>query len=160
MTAIEAGALAPFAVSAVAAVWLDVSRRCLPNWLCAMVWLAGLGFAAATVGWAGAGSALLHSLLALAVGMALFGMRMIGGGDAKYYAANAAWFPLSHGAVLLFAVGLAGLVLTLILWIPMKRRAARRSFNDRSADPFAKLPFGVAIAAGGLASFAWFLAGG
>jgi prepilin peptidase CpaA len=79
--------------------------------------------------------------------MALFAMRAIGGGDAKFYAALAAWFPLSMGLYYLFYVSLAGLAL-LVVWF-LARKFMLRTLPDLKPDsPFRKLPYGVAIGAG------------
>src|SRR3546814_2063409 len=51
-----------------------------------------------------------HAAIALVVGMVLFGMRIVGGGDAKYYAALALWFRLGEAWRLLAFVSLAGAV--------------------------------------------------
>src|SRR5687768_17239943 len=89
--------------------WLDLRYRLLPNWLCALALLAGLSATFTAEAFSGSISALLHSCIALSVGMVLFGARLIGGGDAKFYAALAGWFPLSSSVRLLIAVALCGL---------------------------------------------------
>ena len=83
--------------------------------------------------------------------MALFAAGLFGGGDAKFYAGMAAYFPLSAGFSLLLYVAIAGGILALG-WI-----VGRRMLGGKFAEPkgaYAKLPYGVAIAAGGL-SLVW-----
>ncbi|QIG55097.1 peptidase A24 [Altererythrobacter sp. BO-6] len=125
----------------------DILKRRLPNWLSLALLVTGLAFAFANggieaIGWHGA-----HAAIALAVGMALFAGGIIGGGDAKFYAGAAAWFPLSDGLSLLLSVSLAGLA-AIIIWF-----GSRRVFKPGAIDPdslYAKFPYGVAIAGGGL----------
>lgn len=136
------------ALIAVAACYFDVAQRRLPNWLCLAAFLAGLAFTGLTGGPIDLGLAALHAVAALLVGMALFALGAIGGGDAKFYAALAAWFPLALAPVLLLSVSLCGLVLV-VVWLTW-RRSLRTASKD---DVFAKLPYGVAIAIGGLVAF-------
>lgn len=125
----------------------DILQRRLPNWLSLALLVSGLVFAFTNggleaIGWHGA-----HAAIALAVGMALFAGGIIGGGDAKFYAGAAAWFPLSEGFALLLTVSLAGLV-AIIVWF-----GSRRVFKPGPIDKdslYAKFPYGVAIAGGGL----------
>ena len=132
--------------------YLDIRTRRLPNWLCLIGLLAGAGFSVIQGGWTLAVMALLHALVALLVGMGLFAMRWVGGGDAKFYAAMAAWFPLQAGLGLLVAVSLTGLML-LIAWLPFRRRLMRADSGLALDSDFRKVPYGVAIAGGGLISF-------
>lgn len=145
MGAVQPLGLAALALTGLYAAWSDLHHRRLPNWFCLLVAGAGLAWVLALGGVGGAGSALLHGALALAVGAALFMLGGLGGGDAKYYAAVACWFPLASGLQLLMAVSLAGLVLALG-WLTMQR--LRRRPADPASPDFALVPFGIAIAAG------------
>lgn len=153
-TGIEPGALAALAALGMIAARLDVVERRLPNWLCALTGVAGLVTMLVLGGPELAVGAALHAALALIGGMLFFAAGMIGGGDAKFYAAVAAWFALRDGLYLLVSVTLSGLLL-LVLWALLwrRQRTASETPPDRQ-DPFAKLPYGVAIALGGVASFA------
>lgn len=125
----------------------DIRDRRLPNWLSLALLLLGLAYGYSqggmtALGWHGA-----HAAIALLVGMALFAAGIIGGGDAKFYAGLAAYFPLSEGFTLLLWVSLAGLV-AIIIWF-----GSRRIFRPGPIDKdslHAKFPYGVAIAGGGL----------
>ena len=143
--------VAVLAAIAVTACYYDVAQRRLPNWLCAITLVAGLAVTGLAGDWVQMGMALAHAVLALVIGMALFAVGAIGGGDAKFYAAMAAWFPLGLGVVLLFSVSLCGLAL-LVVWLGW--RLSRRAAPRNKDDVFAKLPYGVAIAIGGLIAFA------
>jgi prepilin peptidase CpaA len=133
---------------------LDYTVRRLPNLLCLITALAGLAASFTLHGASGAGSAALHGLIALVVGMVLFRFGAVGGGDAKFYAGIAMWFALGQAPRLLLAVSLSGLLL-FIVWFTVRRlmgkKVHRRAEND--ADRF---PYGAAIAAG--AVVAWFTA--
>lgn len=125
---------------------LDWRARILPNWLCAVTALAGLGQAALVSPPAAPFYAFLaHGALALVGGMILFAMRWVGGGDAKLYAALACWFPLRQAVPLLVSVGLCGLIL-LIGWFIVRR--LRGEMIVTRGGQSAKLPYGLAIAAG------------
>jgi prepilin peptidase CpaA len=128
-----------------------VRQRRLPNWLCLAVLIAGLGTGYALHDASWAGSSALHALAALLVGMGLFALGMIGGGDAKFYAAMAGWFPLKLAIGLLGIVSAVGLVL-LLAWLGWRRMT--RTTAPVAQGDFAKFPYGVAIAAGAVATFA------
>lgn len=129
------------------AAWLDVTQRRIPNWLCAITALAGLIAAAVLApSWWTVGSHALHMGVALLGGMALFAMGIFGGGDAKFYAAVAAWFPLGMAVLLLIDVALCGLVL-LVLWFTW-RRLRGLPIRKPQGTSFDGLPYGLAIGAG------------
>lgn len=137
--------------------WLDWRDRRLPNWLCGLALACGLGLASAAGGVSTVIPHLEHAGLALVVGTGLFAGGLIGGGDAKYYAALAAWFPLAEGFRLLLLVALAGLVLTSGLWALVWRQGARARAGAGAAaltQP-QTVPYGVAIAAGAMIAQVW-----
>jgi prepilin peptidase CpaA len=148
--------LATFATIAVCGLWLDVRYRLLPNWLALLAAATGLAAAAWTGGAGAAGLAATHGVVALLVGLGLFAMRWIGGGDAKFYAGVACWFPLWQGLFLLVSVSLVGLVLTLGMLLVLRRTPRRGGLPQPEArdDAFRQVPFGVAIALGGLVALA------
>jgi prepilin peptidase CpaA len=76
---------------------------------------------------------------------AAFYLGMMGGGDVKLAAAFALWFPIASTVKFLVLMSVAGGVLTLAIvgW----HRAARRKGRPN-------IPYGVAIAFGGLAILA------
>ncbi len=129
----------------------DIKWRRIPNWLSLAVLAFGLAWAGtdgglAALGWHGA-----HFAVALVVGMVLFAIGAFGGGDAKLYAATAASFALQQGPALLLWVSLSGLV-AILAWIIGKRLLPMS--EDRRKGDFAKFPYGVAIALGGV-GMAW-----
>jgi prepilin peptidase CpaA len=153
MNLLSIAATATLVAVAATGAWLDGRYRRLPNWLCAIGLVAGLAFGYLADGWTWAGMSLVHCLLALVVGMGLFAMRAIGGGDAKFYAALAAWFPLEQAFYLFVSVTLTGLVLTLIVWLPLRRKRPKAGLPSPADDAFAKVPYGIAIALGAVLSF-------
>ena len=132
--------------------WTDLRLRKIPNWLCLINLALGMAWMFYTSGWTGVGTAALHVVGALTVGMVLTAMGVLGAGDAKFYASMAAWLPPGRALWLLVSVSLAGLVLLLgfMFWRLTRQSKAHR---DDNAD-FAKLPYGLAIGAGGLLAVA------
>lgn len=134
------------AFSAVGAL-LDAFTRRLPNILCGAMLVVGLALAFSNGGWAALGLHAAHAAVALLIGYGLFLAGIFGGGDGKFYAATAAFFPLSQVLGLFVAMTAAGFVLA-VGWF-----AAKRGFKveKRLKGDFAKLPYGVAIASGAVA---------
>lgn len=127
----------------------DVRSRRLPNLLSLVAAVIGLTLGYQTlpegVAW---WSPLLHGLVALIGGMILFGLRWIGGGDAKYYAALACWLPLGQAVLLIGTVTGLGLAL-LLTWFIVRRISGKVGMGKDAAS----LPYGVAIGAGALATY-------
>jgi prepilin peptidase CpaA len=138
--------LLPAAAIAAGGAYLDIRDRRLPNWLCAALALAAAAGLALSQGAALLPSAVLHAAIALVVGMLLFRLGAIGGGDAKFYAAAALAIPASPMAGPLAMVGwtsAAGLVLLIAM-------ATGRRMLGRPGGLLKgwAVPYGVAIAAG------------
>lgn len=134
-----------------AAAWLDLRHRRIPNWLCLVTAVSGLFLAVFIAGAAVAGTHALHTMISLLEGMVLFRIGAIGGGDAKFYSATSAWFPLSQAISLFVSVALCGLLLV-IGW-SIYRRAKGYPLKGNGA-PFDGLPYGMAIGAGALGAMA------
>ncbi len=127
----------------------DVFDRTIPNWvsiLIAILFLPTAYFAELSLeqfGW--------HALvgaIALIIGIALFYLRIWGGGDAKLVAAVSLWMGLQAEPTFLAAFAIAGGLIALPLIII--RRMKFEPKNDRLAKMLdtKKVPYGVAIAAG------------
>lgn len=99
----------------------------------------------------------LHFLLALAIGMLLFGRGWIGGGDAKLYAAVALWFDWNGAVALVFLTTFSGLLLTIAFVVVRMSGISRNRHSN--AKPKSKMerriPYGVAIALGAVLTAAW-----
>ena len=88
-----------------------------------------------------------HFVVTLIIGMLLFSKGWIGGGDAKLYAAVALWFD-SNGAVsLLLFTTVSGALLALLFII-----ARITGLRKNVAKQDRRIPYGIAIAAGGIMS--------
>jgi prepilin peptidase CpaA len=102
-------------------------------------------------------SAMLPSLVAavavLALGIALFSRGLLGGGDVKLMAAVSLWAGPALVLPFVFVTGIAGGALSLALVTP---RLFSRSAAVVAAPP---VPYGVAVAAGGLYVASRLLAG-
>jgi prepilin peptidase CpaA len=133
------GGEAAFVGLLLAAAVIDGRSFRLPNWLTASLALAFVPWAAAGAGdpsfylWhASCGAALF-----LVCGWA-FSRGLMGGGDAKLLAACALWTGWAELARFLLTTGMAGGVLALAV------------LTLRPPEAHGRLPYGIAIAAGGL----------
>ena len=137
----------------------DATSYTIPNWISATLALAFvpvallLGLSLGQIG-----LAVLVAFSVLLVGIILFALRWIGGGDAKLLAACALW--LGPTALMMFLLTTAllggGLALGLLalrnpLLVPLVQRAPR--WVGRLLTPGADVPYGVAIAAAALIRF-------
>ena len=136
----------------------DLRYRRIPNLIPALIvllfivgWLLGFPF---TGPWWAHG---FHFVAALLVGMLLFRFGWFGGGDAKLYAACALWFSFSDALLLMFVTTASGAVIVLVRALAI---VARSIFGSPGAPPDGPrqrraprtIPYGIAIAAGGIAS--------
>ena len=135
-----------------AAFW-DLRRMRIPNWLNGALALLFLPLAAVTLPpetilWRVAGAALV-----LAIGLAFFAIRKMGGGDVKMLAAAALYIPAEQAGM-----ALQLLSLTLIIGLGavlMTRKALSDPENSwRSLRPGARFPMGVSIGAALIAHLA------
>lgn len=133
------------------AAWTDVRQRRIPNWVSAVTLATGLAATFAVGGLEQMGWSTAHFAVALFVGMILTALRWIGAGDAKFYAAIAAWLPIQFGLWLVVSVALGGLLL--LVGFAIKRRGRIVRISAEHSD-FDKLPYGIAIGLGGLLAVA------
>ncbi len=135
--------LAALAAALVYACVDDLRRRIIENWLTggialgAPLWWWTNGYAL----WPDVGLQLILALGLFLLFMIFFVLRAMGGGDVKLIGALALWFPLGTMATILTVMAVVGGVLTLAMIV---RHHLRR-------DPGRpEIPYGIAIAAGGL----------
>ncbi len=130
-----------------AAAISDLRAYRIPNALPAILMLlfgvAQIMDSSATVPW----SNLAHFGISLIVGMFLFSRGWIGGGDAKLYAATALWFAWDGAVTLLFFTTIAGAVLA-AAFIAARLLGLRKNIPKKDR----RIPYGVAIAIGGVVS--------
>lgn len=164
----------------VLAALTDLRERRIPNWLtagAAALYPVYLVLTPVPTAWLGAvGLALLVGV----VGLVLFARELVGGGDVKLIAATTLWAGLDHFAIFALVTTLTGGVLGLISlwlqrWSPLlqahlaglgliaasarpeaagtaaSQEPAASPALESSAPAAPTLPYGIAIAAGGVA---------
>jgi len=141
--------VAAVAAALVAGAWSDLRTRRIPNQIPALLALLyPLVFffytAAPTPWWGGlvAGAGLLI------LGAGLFAVGALGGGDVKLLAAAALWAGPAYLLEMVLITGLAGGALTLPALL--RRLVAARVLGPGTVAGGETIPYGVAIAAGGL----------
>ena len=137
----------------------DALSYTIPNWISlALVALFPLAAVAAGLPLA---TMALHAgvgVAMLVVGMFMFALRWIGGGDAKLFAAGALWLGWPALTPFVLYAALAGGALTLCL-LSLRSPALRPmallgpGWMHRLAEPDGPVPYGVAIAIGAIAAF-------
>ncbi|GAB5501746.1 prepilin peptidase [Pyruvatibacter sp.] len=142
----------------IAAAASDAASMRIPNWLTGTLAMA---FPIAAAGTAMPLETLgLHVAVgfgALIICMGLFATGWIGGGDAKFFAATALWLGPYHilGFALISTVlgGFLTLALLSFRKLPMPAPLAAQGWLMRLHDPKEGVPYGLALAAGGLLVF-------
>lgn len=122
--------------------WTDVTRRHLSNWLVLATLASGLAIAAIQGTPSEFLSHLGHFAAALAIGLALFAAGAWGGGDGKFYAAVASWFPIGAFFNLVLAISMVGLAILVVRLVKLRGRL----FSKDSKG----VPYGIAIGLGAL----------
>jgi prepilin peptidase CpaA len=94
---------------------------------------------------------LLAGLVAFVLGAALFAARLFGGGDVKLFAATALWAGPALAMPLVLAMALAGGLLVLLIAARLlAQRALAPAGGPADSLRAQPVPYGIAIAAGGL----------
>jgi prepilin peptidase CpaA len=142
----------------VTAAAFDLATYTIPNWL--SLTIAALFPAFAIVADLTIVQFALHiavgfALLALA--MMLFALRLFGGGDAKLIAATALWMGPPGILPFLMATALTGGALAtfviLLRRLPLPAALADREWARRLHERKRGVPYGIALAGGGLAAY-------
>jgi prepilin peptidase CpaA len=123
----------------------DIRHRRIPNW--SVLAIGGL-FApwAIFVSTASVLSSLAAGLVALMIGVILYGFRVVGAGDSKLLAVVALFAGMDHLLQLLVLIALVGGVIALISMISRPTRAMVM-LHMRGKGEFGRgIPYGVAIA--------------
>lgn len=134
----------------------DLITMKIPNWI--SLALIGAFFPVALLIGATPTDIALHAgvgVAALLVGMAMFALRWIGGGDAKLLAATCLWMGVSGVAPFLIWTGLAGGAFCLLLmagrqYFPLVAPSVSQGWVNTLMEPDGDIPYGVAIAVGAL----------
>lgn len=135
----------------------DAMTMTIPNWISAMLVVTFLALSLAVgmpmqdIAWSvGVG------FLVLLMGMALFALNWLGGGDAKLLAATALWFGWAGVFQFLIYTMFAGGALSLLLIsfraVALPEQVTEVRWVARLHKAGEALPYGIAIAIGGLAA--------
>jgi prepilin peptidase CpaA len=136
----------------------DVLTLTIPNWISlALLALFPLLAFVAGLGWQELGWHALIFAVALAAGVGAFAAGVVGGGDAKLFAAVSLYMGPIAVAPYVFYVAIAGGVLAMVFLVlhrPSFAHWARRSsVLAQIVERGMAIPYGVAIVAGGLIAF-------
>jgi len=151
---LELLAIAAFAGLLIYAACSDVARLIIPNWVSLAMLAAFPVFAlAAGMPLREFGLHLAFGAGALVVGYFMFAANVIGGGDAKLFAAATVWTGFVAFIPFLFGTVIAGGILALALLAARQFVAQAETnlpFVNRLLTGQSGIPYGVAIMAGGL----------
>jgi prepilin peptidase CpaA len=142
--------LAALALLLLAAAVGDARRYLIPNWISiavAALYPLYILLHPEAVDWA-AGIAVALGLFGFGFVLHLLGV--IGGGDVKLLAAAGLWAGPQYLVPLLLIMALSGGVLALVLMIARASRVRVRHLRAGPTRGHGQLPYGVAIAAGGM----------
>lgn len=175
MNPIPIGAAWLVAAVLVEAAIIDGRRLKVPNWLTYHLAFGGLVFAAWSGGWAGLGSGLAGLIVGLALLLPVYAIGGMGAGDVKLLAGVGAWF--GPGVVLgafLVSTIVGGLMALAMIWrsgrwrhhwgqfkriggdIVLVHDPARLAAEAAARKPtMLLLPYGIPLAIGSIAYFAW-----
>ncbi len=149
MSGVHIVAVLAFAALLLGAAGEDVHRLTISNWISlAIVGLYPIYVLSSPVPVAWPWSVAIGALT-LAVGFGLFAFRLMGGGDVKLLSATALWAGPGLFASFIFLTAIAGGIVGLAILLLRRRRMAPAADGTLAAQP-AVMPYGVAIAAGGL----------
>ena len=137
------------------AAWTDLRARRIPNGIVASIGLLWLPFAL-TLPLPTAGLSLGLAMAVLVAGMGAWSAGWFGAGDAKLLAALGLWAGPAHLLPLLLTMAVSGGLLAIAMLLARRLRAAMpaalgTAWIETGSDPASiSLPYGLAIAAGGL----------
>jgi prepilin peptidase CpaA len=144
-------ALLAFIASTLAAALSDAARFLIPNRYPAVIALSFLVYAIAKPApfWA---FGLIVAAAVFIIGAVLFARGIVGGGDVKLFSAMALWAGIDQFALLAMTTALVGGVLALLRLLPVHWLAPAGTAPDSgfAAKLHQPIPFGVAIACGGI----------
>ncbi len=143
-----------FAGCMLAASWSDMTTMTIPNWI-SLVLIAGFLIITPFVwqGWSEFGTHILVGMTCFVLGVGMFALGWMGGGDAKLMAATSFWWVWTDLAIYLVFTAMAGGVLALFLMLGRQFLPVRLLTTDwmhRLFKDEKKMPYGLALAFGAL----------
>ncbi len=158
MEALQLVLLAVLPALVIVAGLKDLTSMKIPNWISGLLILGF--FPAALLLGLGAAEIGIHvavAVAALLIGMGLFALNFLGGGDVKLMAAACLWLGLSGSGVFVLATAVIGGVFSLALlvsraWL-QPYVGAGPGWLVQLMEPKGHIPYGVAIAAGALVAW-------
>ena len=158
MEALQLPFLAVLPALAIVAGLKDLTSMKIPNWISGLL-ILGFFPAALALGLppAAIGLHLAVAVAALLIGMGLFALNLLGGGDVKLMAAACLWLGLSGSGVFVLATAVVGGVFSLALlvsraWL-QPYVGAGPGWLVQLMEPKGHIPYGVAIAIGALVAW-------
>ncbi|MBT4427940.1 MAG: hypothetical protein HOC88_13640 [Rhodospirillaceae bacterium] len=142
--------LAVLAALLVTAAVGDVRKYIIPNWISiavAALYPAYVMLHPQPVDWIGG---IFVALCLFGVGFLLHAMGVMGGGDVKLLAAAGLWAGTQYLIPLLLIMAISGGVLAIVVMSVRRCRVHVRRYRTRPRRGEGHLPYGVAIAAGGM----------
>ncbi len=137
-----------------AAAVSDIKSRRIPNPLVMSMLLLFVVWSAAT-GIKEMPGALLAGGIAFAVGVVMYSLGKLGAGDVKLFAALSLFAGMGHLLILALATAISGGVVALVqIALQPRRAAASLALGQKIQVTTGGVPYGVAIAIGGL-FFLW-----
>ncbi len=151
--------LVAFSALLVIAALKDLTTMTIPNWVSGVLLVLFLPAAFAVglpleqIGWHG-----LIGLGMLALGVGMFALNWMGGGDAKLLSAAGLYFGWPGAMEFVLWTCMAGGALALVLlsarsYVRPLVATGKAAWVDRLLEPKGDIPYGVAIAVGALAAF-------
>ena len=143
---------------AIVAGLTDLTSMKIPNWI-SLVLIAAFFPTALLLGLAPLAIAgqLGLAVVVLLIGMGLFALHFLGGGDVKLMASACLWLGLSGSGVFVLATAVVGGLLCLALIIARAQfqpyLAGAPGWVTQLMEPKGDIPYGVAIAAGVLVAY-------
>lgn len=145
-----------YPMALVGAAISDITRLRIPNWLSATLFAAFPATAwLSDLGWALLFRGIACAMVLLGIGAFMAARGWLGGGDAKLLAATAAWIGWPGVLKFILIMGVVGGALALMLLLFRRARlsaiAASVPWLRALRNTAESVPYGVAIAAAGLA---------
>lgn len=147
--------VAAFAAVLIVAAVYDYRSRRIPNWTVLGLLVLFVPTAVLNLQPVSLGSSLTGFAVALAATTGLWMARVVGAGDSKLFSAAALFFGLKYLWVFAVATSMAGGLVALVIMLRRPTRALVMLQMRGKGDWGEGVPYGIAIAAGGLAA-AWF----